>query len=57
MSTIDFVFPSQAATNEMLASGVLNYLAGFENNKKDVTGELFNLILCNGDRSHQKNVD
>jgi hypothetical protein len=40
----------------MLASGVLYYLAGFENNSKDGSCHRFNWILCNGDRSHQRDA-
>ncbi len=40
----------------MLASGVLNHLVGFENNVQDGTGLFFNWILCNGDRSHQRDA-
>ncbi len=40
--------------SEMLANGVLNYLAGFENNDKDGESCFFNWILSNGDRSQQR---
>jgi hypothetical protein len=38
----------------MLASGVLHCLTGFENNQQYGTGWRFNFILCNGDRSKQR---
>ncbi len=71
-STVVFEWPAQAAINEMIANGQLNYLTGFENNRQYDTGHLFNiitgfdkyspdgtgrymnLILCNGDRSTQR---
>jgi hypothetical protein len=38
----------------MLASGVLLYLTGFENNDQDGTGFQFNFLLCNGARTWQR---
>jgi hypothetical protein len=53
-STLVFEWPTKAMVDQMIASGVLHYLTGFENDKKDGTGLAFNLILCNGHRSHQR---
>ncbi len=52
-STVGFEFPTPAAINQMLASGVINHLTGFENSRIDGTGWCFKFILCNGDRTTQ----
>lgn len=46
-----FFFPTRAMTDEWLANGVLNLITGFENNKQDGKGSLFNFIVTNGARS------
>ena len=47
-STVGFEWPTRATIDEMLASGVLHLLTGFENNVEDGTGSCFNWILSNG---------
>ena len=46
-----FLFPTQAKINEILASGKLHCLVGFENDDKDGTGSCLNFIMSNGGRS------
>ncbi len=50
-----FKFPSEAMVKEMLKNnGALVTLIGFENNKKDDQGNMFNFIMSNGARSTQR---
>ncbi len=51
-STEVFVFPSRAMIEQQ--RGVLHHLAGVENSNKKGTGEAFNWILSNGERSTQR---
>ncbi len=36
--------------------GLLHFLAGVENNYEDGTDDMFNFLLCNGERSQQRDV-
>jgi hypothetical protein len=47
-----FVFPPSAKQAEYMEKGV--YIIGFENNKQGGTGHYMNFLLCNGDRSTQR---
>ncbi len=48
------VFPSQDVVNEMLATGVLNPLTGFETCQSGGQGTFFNFIASNGQRTQQR---
>ncbi len=50
-----FEWPTQAVIDKMLASGVLQFLAGFEIDKQHGSRALENFILSNGDRSQLEN--
>lgn len=45
------VFPSKARLEFALSKGEHYWLTGFENNRKDGSGNLFNFIFSNGQRS------
>ena len=56
-STKAFFFPTRATIDSWLADGVLYHLVGTENNLKDGTGQMFNFISSNGERSQQRDED
>ena len=46
-----FEYPHKAMRDELTAKGVIPYINGLENDKEDGTGNEWNWILSNGQRS------
>jgi hypothetical protein len=50
-STEVFEYPDQDMTDKYMLSGVIPYITGFLNDRKDGKGPRYNVVMSNGDRS------